>query len=415
MSSLVLLSAHLLSAFMIFHIVCNAYKPSTSFNNVDDHEEVVSPIYHHKGKGGEFAHRIIGKFEGFKAKQFKKDGYSPRPTIEEIKVMISTFAPLIYFHPEEEFFRSSVSWFFKNGARIVDPKPHVIINDGDNLPHNGSLDSAFLDLPSDQPLHDMVKNGSLTNTVAYIHAKPGVTGNYTDVVIWLYYHFNGAAKFQFGPLTFKLMKVGEHVGDWEHIRLRIDNISGSLSSIYLSQHAKGKWIPANEFEYIDGRPVVYASLHGHAFYNAPIKTIIYNAEDLLDATDKQILIRIFKSAYLRNLSLFSFNVVGPVDEAAKSDHVFDILASSLNYEIVSLDYDADSVVPPPWLDYTGRWGPRINIEWKKHARLVITLLPIPSYVKLIALGVVNKLPQELFAQECLIVDLLFFRVFLRVV
>ncbi|GJW41969.1 vacuolar protein sorting-associated protein 62, partial [Tanacetum coccineum] len=296
---------------------------------------------------GYFAHETtyLGEYEGFGAKYFKKDVYSGRPTIEQIKAMINAYAPLIYFHPDEEYFPSSVSWFFKSGAQIVDPKPHMITNDGDNLPRNGQLDGAFLDLPSDQAIQNKVKKGSLTDAVAYIHAKPGVTGTYTDIIIWLYYPFNGAAKLQVGPFTVPLGKAGEHVSDWEHMRLRIDNVSGKLTSVYLTQHEKGKWIQANEFEYINGRPVVNK------------------------------------------------------DEAAKSDRVFDILASPSSYEIVSLDYGADNIAPPPWLDYTGRWGPTINVYWKEEAKMAIKLLPIPFYVKMIAKGIVSKLPDELFSQQ----------------
>ncbi|GKB14753.1 vacuolar protein sorting-associated protein 62 [Tanacetum coccineum] len=54
----------------------------------------------------------------------------------------------------------------------------------------------------------------------------------------------------------KSRKAREHVSDWEHMRLGIDNVSGKLESIYLSQDTK--WLQANEFEYINGRPVAYA-------------------------------------------------------------------------------------------------------------------------------------------------------------
>ncbi|GJR20512.1 vacuolar protein sorting-associated protein 62 [Tanacetum coccineum] len=288
------------------------------------------------------------------------------------------------------------------------------------MPRNGQLDGAFLDLPSDQTVQDKVKKGSLTDAVAYIHAKPGVTGNYTDIIIWSYYPFNGASKLQVGPFTIPLGKAGEHVSDWEHMRLRIDNVSWKLTSVYLSQHTKGKWLQANEFEYLNGRPVGNVSgaypyprrfqtgtaaqqafpcfRDGHALYNAPVKTIHYNAKDLLDATEKQMLIREFKSIYPRKSALFSF-AVGPVDEAAKSDRVFDILASPSSYEIISLDYGVDSIVPPAWLDYTGKWGPTINAYWKEEAKMAIKFLPLPFYVKMIAKGIVSKLPDELFAQQ----------------
>ncbi|GJR63059.1 retrovirus-related pol polyprotein from transposon TNT 1-94 [Tanacetum coccineum] len=248
--------------------------------------------------------------------------FSAHPTIEQIKIIITAFAPLVYFHPEEEYFPSSVPWFFKNGAQLFDPKPNVIMNNGDNLPRNGKLDDAFLDFPSNQPLHDMVKKGSLKDAV-----------------------------------------------------------------------------PADDFEYIYGRPAVYAALHDHAHYNAPNSYVYYDADKLVETRDIQILTSELKNAYPIKSSSLNFKVVGPVDKAAKSDHVFDILATPSSYEIVSLDYGDGYVIPPPWLDYTGKWGPTINTLWKEEAKIAINLLPCPPYYKIIANAIVSKLPQALFGQD----------------
>ncbi|GJW27625.1 vacuolar protein sorting-associated protein 62 [Tanacetum coccineum] len=364
----------LVCVILLFQIACNASRPLNDFKSTE--EEIVS--FEEEIAGGDFAHG---------ASDFaSKPAISPRPTIQQIKTMITRFAPLIYFHPDEEYFPSSVPWFFKNGGQLFDPKPHGITNDGNNLPRNGNLDSAFLDLPSDQHIHDTVKKGSLADAVAYIHAKPVVTGSYTDIVIWLYYPFNGPAKFQLGPFIIPLFKAGQHVSDWEHMRLRIDNLTGSLKQIYLSQHRKGKWLEATEFEYKDGRPVVYASLHNHANYNAPKSYIYYGAQ-----------IREVTRAYPRKSMLDSF-VVGPVDKAAKGDCVFDILAPS-SYEIVALDYGAEYIVPPPWLDYTGRWGPTVFSGWKDMVKAVIGSFSCSWKYKFIAKMIVDKLPNSLFAQE----------------
>ncbi|PWA99553.1 hypothetical protein CTI12_AA006140 [Artemisia annua] len=329
-------------------------------------------------------------------KMVKNDANSTHPTIEQIKVMITAFAPLVYFHPDEEFFPSSVTWFFNNGAQVFDPSPHPIINNGEFLPRNGTIDDSFLDLPSDQSLKDKVKKGSLSDAVAYIHAKPAPT--FTDIVIWLYYPFNGGSKLQVGYFTLNLGMIGEHVGDWEHIRLRIGNYDGVLQSIYLSQHAKGEWIPADNFEYINGRPMVYASLHGHAHYNAPTKKIHFNAEELVDPNDKQKLKREVKSHDPRNLSPLKFGF-GPLDEADKSNYVFDILASPSSYEIVYADNCTETIVPPPWLDYTGRWGPKITYAWKEKALIVIDSLPLPLWVKIISRKIILKLPAETYGEE----------------
>nr|GEV46201.1 hypothetical protein [Tanacetum cinerariifolium] len=59
--------------------------------------------------------------------------------------------------------------------------------------------------------------------------------------------------------------------------------------------------------------------------------------------------------------------------------MFDILATPSSYEIVSLDFGDGYVIPPPWLDYTGKWGPTINTLWKEEAKIAINLLPCPPY------------------------------------
>ncbi|GKE20663.1 putative vacuolar protein sorting-associated protein 62 [Tanacetum coccineum] len=93
--------------------------------------------------------------------------------------------------------------------------PRAIINDGEDLPRNGTVDDAYLDLPADTDLKEKVKRGSVADTVAYIHAKPSPGGI-----------------------------IGERVGDWEHITLRLDSYRGVLKAIYLSHHAvaePGSW------------------------------------------------------------------------------------------------------------------------------------------------------------------------------
>ncbi|KAJ0829355.1 putative vacuolar protein sorting-associated protein [Helianthus annuus] len=160
----------------------------------------------------------------------KNNPYSAMPNSLQIGEMIQAYAPWVYFHPDEQYFPSSVLLFFQNGVELHQPGqiPRPVINDGDNLPNNGGADDAFLDLPSDQPNKERVKKGFLSDAVVYIHVKSALGGTCTDLAIWLYYPFNGGGKFQLGPFTIDLGIIGEHVSDWEHITLRVDNFHGNL-------------------------------------------------------------------------------------------------------------------------------------------------------------------------------------------
>ncbi|KAK1407744.1 hypothetical protein QVD17_39370 [Tagetes erecta] len=327
-------------------------------------------------------------------KMVKKDPYSDMPDPLQVSAMINAYAPWVYFHPDEQYFPSSVLWFFQNGVELYQSgqNPGPVINDGDNLPSDGGPEDAFLDLPQDEPNKERVKKGFLSDAVAYIHVKPALGGTCTDLAIWLYYPFNGAGKFQFGPFIINLGMIGEHVSDWEHITLRIDNFHGILNAVYLSQHAKGVWLTPGEFELMGGtRPVVYASLHGHAHYSTSSSHV--HLAGNLDSDDVKILYDEFKKINnSRNSPVANSKWFGIRDDAAKSDNVMDIASS---YNVICIDYKDFGI--EPWVNYTGRWGPKISYEFTKEIMRIVEKLP--KLVKKIAIKYLQKLPAELLGQE----------------
>nr|GEV91521.1 vacuolar protein sorting-associated protein 62 [Tanacetum cinerariifolium] len=80
-------------------------------------------------------------------------------------------------------------------------------------------------------------------------------------------------------------------------------------------------------------------------------------------------------------------------------NVFDMLASPSSYELVSDDNGVDYSTPPPWLDYTGRWGPKVSYKLKDPATAGVILAPIPFYLGTVVLGIIFKLPAEEFGEE----------------
>ncbi|KAI3827069.1 hypothetical protein L1987_01132 [Smallanthus sonchifolius] len=342
-------------------------------------------------RNGSNAHELVC------LKMVKNDPNSAMPDSLQIRAMIQAYAPWVYFHPDEQYFPSSVLWFFENGVELHKNGqiPRHVSKDGDNLPNSGGADDAFLDLPSDQPNKERIKRGFLSDVVAYIHVKPALGGTFTDLTIWLYYPFNGGGKFQLGPFIINLGIIGEHVSDWEHITLRIDNFHGTLKAVYLSQHSKGKWLAPGEFEVMNGtRPVVYASLHGHAHYSTP-SSHIHTAGNL-DSSDIQMLYdelqKMNNSGKLPIHTGENFLGFGVRDDAEKSNNVMDIASS---YNVVCVDYKEFGM--EPWLNYTGRWGPKITYEFTEEVLKIANNLP--HEVKKLVIKVLQKLPAELLGEE----------------
>ncbi|KAJ8420038.1 LOW QUALITY PROTEIN: hypothetical protein Cgig2_001712 [Carnegiea gigantea] len=296
---------------------------------------------------------------------------SSMPNLDQIHKIIQTYSPTIYFHPDEDYLPSSVDWFFVNGALLYkkgdESNPVSINSTGSNLPQGGSNDDSYwLDLPRDKNAGDNLKKGDLGSATAYIHIKPMLGGTYTDLAIWLFYPFNGASRAKVASFTVPLGKLGEHVGDWEHVTLRVSNFDGMLKQVYFAQHSGGQWVQASDLEFQEGNKVVaYSSLHGHASY--PRSGLVLQGGDF----------------------------IGVRNDATKSDKFLDTAKS---YTIISADYLGSNIVTePPWLNYARKWGPKVTYDIDNEINDVAKNLP---KILRSAFGkFVRSLPQELLGED----------------
>ncbi|KAK7294547.1 hypothetical protein RJT34_17436 [Clitoria ternatea] len=94
-------------------------------------------------------------------------------------------------------------------------------------------------MPTDATSKERVKKGNLQSAKTNVHVKPMLRGTFTDIAIWVFYPFNGAVRAKVEFLTLNLGSIGEHVGDWEHVTLRVSNFDGELWQVYFSEHSKG--------------------------------------------------------------------------------------------------------------------------------------------------------------------------------
>ncbi|RWR73718.1 Vacuolar protein sorting-associated protein 62 [Cinnamomum micranthum f. kanehirae] len=298
---------------------------------------------------------------------------SSMPTVRQIEQLMGLYSPFIYFHPDEPYLPSSVAWFFNSGALLYkkgDPNPTPIDQTGSNLPQGGWSDGTYwLDLPRDNDAKEALKKGDLNTSKCYVHVKPMFGESFTDIAIWVFYPFNGPGKAKVIFVDLPLGRIGEHVGDWEHVTLRISNLDGKLKRVYFSEHSSGIWVEASELEYQGGtKPVVYASLHGHAFFPKP--GLVLQGNDKLG--------------------------IGLRNDAGKGAGI----DTGSNYILVAAEYLGSGrwgVVEPPWLSYAREWGPKIDYNIEQE--LDKASLVLPGYLKPVFKHVFQALPKEVLGEE----------------
>ncbi|AES66087.2 DUF946 family protein [Medicago truncatula] len=299
------------------------------------------------------------------------------PNQTQIETLLHSYSPFLYLHPDEEYLPSSVNWFFSNGALLYkkgeESNPVPIEQNGTNLPQDPNNDGAYwLDLPVDDANKERVKQGNLQSAESYVHVKPMYGGTFTDIAMWVFYPFNGPAKAKIKFINVKLGKVGEHVGDWEHVTLRVSNLDGQLWHVYFSQHNGGSWVDASQlefqmdnssFDFPTQRPVVYASRHGHASYPHG------------------------------GLHLLGKNGVGARDDTDKGSNVMDMG----KYVLVSAEYLESEVKEPAWLNFFREWGPHVDYSLDDELKNVEKLLP--GKLKDVFEKIIMGLPKELLGEE----------------
>ncbi|KAL1552690.1 hypothetical protein AAHA92_13458 [Salvia divinorum] len=262
------------------------------------------------------------------------------------------YAPYVNLHPDDEYLPSSVDWFFSNGALLYkkgeESQPARIEPGGVNLPKGGDPNDGlyWLDLPGDKEARDKVSHGDIASAEAYVHFKPGVlNGTFTDIQVWMFYPYNGHATAKIGFIDkVPLGKVGEHVGDWEHVTMRVRNVDGVLDRVYFSQHSGGKWVDASLLQFRNQtvkRFTWYVSRNGHAG----------NSEEGL---------------FLQGPG----NDVGIRNDWDISDKVVDTGA-----RFVVVASDGEAVEEPPWLSYERKWGPTQKYDTAAEVRDARKLLP----------------------------------------
>ena len=270
--------------------------------------------------------------------------FGTKMTLKTLRSFTHKYAPIVYFHPNEEYFLSTADHFLT----ITVPYKYK----------SGGKDITGLKLKKRDKASTI---GDMKNAKAYVNAK--IHETYTDIQFWYFYPYNGAGtafmELNVGVTKFKgerrMTPCGQHEGDWEHVTFRVDNHSGKLYQAFFSQHGWGEWARGDAEVaklYEKGRTVFYSSFYGHAAHKDS-KGGAYRYKDV-------------------DLKVFKFSLVDKLGKGKSFDsRAFQLLGSHFRGKPVTKEY---SIVEPSWMKYKGRWGVQIT-------RKVLNFSFIPSFLE----------------------------------
>lgn len=192
--------------------------------------------------------------------------------------LLSTLSPIIYLHSQEKYFPSSVDYYLENSKlveisngvkTIKDENPsqrdiyNFCLNSLDTLNKN-----IYLDIPKSNIFGENPQKKSIP-IYAYIDKKQS-TDNELHLVYVMFYPYNGEFKI------LGLEDKGTHFGDIEHITIVLTRNNSEnankpvykLDKIFFGAHGDldGRWVNAENVEFENDKPVIYAAYHSHATY-----------------------------------------------------------------------------------------------------------------------------------------------------
>jgi hypothetical protein len=201
---------------------------------------------------------------------------------EEKYTLLETHAPRVWLHSEEIYMPSSVEWAFPNLNRYLNLGGNYWLRTNDPLPEPSDVLSFFHGDLNSAPVY------------AYFIEKQIPVGEINvevaDLVYFFYYPYNRGKEVFFTIW-------GNHVGDWEHITVRLAWQHGDMgwefkaSQVYVSAHDFGGayYWDSPEIHKVDTHPVVYSAWGSHGLWASPgdhiYDTVPVIGTPLIDACD----------------------------------------------------------------------------------------------------------------------------------
>jgi len=289
--------------------------------------------------------------------------------------LVKDWAPIVWLHSEDPFYPSTVEFHLEN-VQVNDENDVVVQSDptsttiltgeetsGYHLNTKETIDcvNCFQPFFSGESLDDVPVYTFVTE-----HSDACST---IDVSYRFFYPYNYGKDVcvgleEFGICLGSVRTFGNHVGDWEHLSLRIQN--GEPVEAYLGVHSFGAWYTwdrnSSRFEFSEGEPLRMETEEDNLDIDLPETRIEVEYPRYLDLEDGRIAVfsangshgtwaQPGKHTYLHILTVH-------LDDFTERGSRWNTWQNINIYEMGNTFTGTNS----SWLEFQGRWGNTHKLE-----------------------------------------------------
>lgn len=264
------------------------------------------------------------------------------PNRQDLDQLITTYAPLLYFHPEENYKTTSVNLYLERAYLVNNLSNSRKQASIDDLPSSPEKNGYYLELK--RP-HSAFKENSAHQTKIYVRAiaKEHRT---TELQFWFFFPINGSVTVSVKWLidsiaghnvSHMLDPLGKQEGCWRCLKMLIDNKSSEIKKVFIPQPGAGQWLDSDKFQRSGKQIILFVSKDSHFFY----PEVGLNPSNLIHFDIHSTVLEFyFKNETLKGELL---NCIGCC-------------------ELVSAEFLEDNKPSEPtWLNYACNWGKENDI------------------------------------------------------
>jgi hypothetical protein len=249
--------------------------------------------------------------------------------------LLKTYAPVLYFHPEEKVFPWGINSMLHNAdLKQLENKRKALMPVNPKQLLSNNSDKLYLDLRNIVPYYDAADLPNVLNqrfgkfpfTVYGRQIDPQKNSAHIVLQYWLFYPFNHW--------------YNDHEGDWELVQIRYDKNRHEPDQLTTSHHHSGTVIPWDKVSRIkETHPKIFIAKGGHGNWptsgNHAVGKIWEKIGIFRDKTSED------------GLVLHPGNIIDNVSEK-KRKYILE---------------DISNLPPSSWIHWNGRWGDVKVLFW----------------------------------------------------